>query len=425
MASRSSASARSCVNEPLANPPTDFGKKSCDSPERGAFVLVQPLFVGEFGPANANLFEPVNRRLHNQCFFASAALHALLVAIVIIAPAFLPEPPKVNTPVLNFRKDSEIEAILRAAETPAAHPPAIAAPSAPTQIEPSPAPAQPAPPAPTPPPPPVPAKKVEPPPPAKPVEKAPAPPPKPPDVPKKTAVKEPPAKPAKTEPRALAITPKGKEVPTKKDHKKEAKKTKDPEPDPEPTPAKSAKSTAAPSKSTIKLADTKHLVSRQSEINTQAREKADADARARARADEHAAQFARQQLATKMKSIIGGLQGGLSAPVDVQVDAGGGPNALAFLDYGQTMVRLYEQMWLAPPNLSEAHAVVSVTVTVARDGRVISWRVSRPTGNAAVDKSVRETLEKVRQFEAFPASFRESQRTFNIDFNLKAKRSSG
>ena len=42
-----------------------------------------------------------------------------------------------------------------------------------------------------------------------------------------------------------------------------------------------------------------------------------------------------------------------------------------------------------------------------------------------VDKSVRETLQKVIQFEPFPASFRESQRTFNIDFNLKAKRTTG
>lgn len=339
-------------------------------------------------------------------------MHVLLMLIVVIASAFLTEPPKVSTPVINFRKDSDLEAILRAAEVPAPRAPTVTAPPAPAPVEPAPVPT-----------PPLAPKVVEQAPPPKPVEKAPTPLAKIPAPSKKETPKEAPPKTSKNDPRSLAITPKGKEAPPKKDIKKEAKKNKEPEPEPEP-PAKSTKPTA-PAKSTVKIANTQHLVSRQAELSTQAREKADADARTKARADEHAAQFARQQLAAKMKSIIGGLQGGLSAPVHVQVDAGSGPNALAFLDYGQDMVRLYEQMWIVPPNLSEAHAVVSVTVTVARDGRVLTWRVNRPTGNAAVDKSVRETLEKVRQFEAFPASFRESQRTFNLDFNLKAKRSSG
>ncbi|MEY4198702.1 MAG: hypothetical protein RLZZ265_442, partial [Verrucomicrobiota bacterium] len=38
-------------------------------------------------------------------------MHALLVVIVIVSPAFLPDKPKPSTPVLNFRKDSELEAI--------------------------------------------------------------------------------------------------------------------------------------------------------------------------------------------------------------------------------------------------------------------------------------------------------------------------
>jgi len=357
-------------------------------------------------------------------------MHALLVVIVIVAPAFLSDKPKASPPVLNLHKASDLDAILRAAEAPAIPAPAVPAPVAPAPVEPAPAPAAPAPAAPAPPPPapaPTPPKKiVEPPAPApKPVEKTPVAPPKPAEPAKRTPAKETPPKVAKVDPRPLAITPKGKEALTKKDTKKDAKKTTDSEPEPEPAAKKTAKATSAPAKSTIKIADTAHLVSRQNEQAAQAREKAEADARAKARAEEHAAQFARQQLAAKMKSIIGGLQGGLSAPVNVQVDAGSGPNALAFQDYGQNMVRLYEQMWITPPNLSEANAVVSVTVTVGRDGRVQSWRLNRPTGNAAIDKSVRETLEKVRQFEPFPASFRESQRTFNIDFNLKAKRSSG
>jgi TolA protein len=254
-------------------------------------------------------------------------------------------------------------------------------------------------------------KVVEPP---RPVEPTPPPPaPKPVEpAKKKETVKEPPPKVTKVEPRPLPPSPKGKEAPVKKD----AKKSKEAEPPPaKPTPTKSG----------IKIADTKTLYSRKSEEDAKAKQKAEAEERAMSVAAAKAAQQAHLQRVERMKSILGGIQGGLSSPVDINIDAGGGPNAAAFLDYGQMMVRTYEQMWLTPSTLADASSVVAVTVTVARNGRVLEWRVVKASGNGAIDKSVRETLQKVMQFEPFPASFRESQKTFNIDFNLKAKRNTG
>lgn len=330
-------------------------------------------------------------------------MHALLFVIICVAPAFLPEKPRLNTPVINLVSARELDALLRAAEVPSAPAPVSSpapAPVAPAVVEPTPVP-----------------KAVETPRPVEPTPPPPAPAPKPAEpVKKKEVAKEPPPKPVKVEPRPLPVTAKGKEVPVKKD----TKKAKEPEPEP---PAKSAKT--APTKSTIKIADTKHLVSRKAEEDAKAKERAEAEERAQSIAAAKAAQQAHLQRVAKMKSILGGIQGGLSSPVDINIDAGGGPNAAAFLDYGQMMVRTYEQMWLVPLNLSESLAVVGVTVTVARNGRVLDWQVRKPSGNSAIDKSVRETLQKVIQFEPFPASFREPQRTFNIDFNLKAKRTTG
>ncbi len=321
-------------------------------------------------------------------------MHALLLVIVFVAPAFLPEKPRVSTPVINLVNSQKLDALLRAAEAPPT-PVAPAAPVAPAVVEPAPAP-----------------KVVEPP---RPVE--PTPTPKPPEpVKKKEVAKEPPPKITKVEPRALPPSPKGKEASVKKP----VKKSKEPEPE---TPTKTAKAT--PTKSTIKIADTQNLVSRKNDEDTKARQKAEAEERAQAVATAKAEQQARLQRAAKVNSILGGIQGGLSSPVDVHIDAGSGPNAAAFLDYGQMMVRIYEQAWLVPPNLSDSLAVVNVSVTVARNGRVLDWQVNKPSSNSAVDKSVRETLQKVIQFDAFPASFREPQRTFNIDFNLKAKRTTG
>lgn len=346
-------------------------------------------------------------------------MHALLFAIICVAPAFLTEKPRVSTPVINLVSARDLDAILRAAEappTPAPVPspaPAPApVPAPPAVVEPTPAPKviePPRPPAPAP-------KQVEPP---KVVQKiSPPPTPKAPkELPKRETVKEPAPKLAKVEPRPLPVTSKGKESPAKKDTKKAM--------EPEPPPTKNTATKATSTKPAIKLADTSHLTSRHAEEDAKAKQKADAEERAQSVAAAKAAQQAHLQHVAKMKAILGGVQGGLSSPVDINIDAGGGPNAAAFLDYGQMMVRIYEQMWLVPPNLNDSLAVVGVTVTVARNGRVLDCQLLKPSGNSAVDKSVRETLQKVIQFEPFPASFRESQRTFNIDFNLKAKRTTG
>lgn len=330
-------------------------------------------------------------------------MHALMLVIVIVAPAFLPEKPRPSTPVIRMIDPRLLDdllpkpsAISAPAPVPAVAAVAPTAPVAPPVVEPTPAPAP---------------KAVEPP---RPVEPTPPPPtPKPAEpVKKKEVVKEPPPKVTKVEPRPLPVTAKGKEAPAKK----EVRKTKEPEP---------PQTKSAPTKSTIKIADTKNLVSRKSEEDAKAKQRAADEERTQSVAAAKAEQQAQLQRVAKMRSILGGIQGGLSSPVDIHIDAGGGPNALAFLDYGQMMVRIYEQMWLVPPNLGESLAVVGVTVTVARNGRVLEWDLRKTSGNSAVDKSVRETLQKVIQFEPFPASFREAQRTFNIDFNLKAKRTTG
>lgn len=324
-------------------------------------------------------------------------MHALLFVVLIVAPAFLPEKPRANTPVINLVSARELDAILRAAEAPPAPAPVSSpapAPAPAVVVEPAPAPKPVEPPRPVePPPPPPPTKPIEP-------------------VKKKEVVKEPPPKLVKVDPRPLPPSPKGKEAPVKK----ETKNTKEPEPPPAKT---------APTKSTVKIADTKTLISRKSEEDAKAKQKAETEERALSVAAAKAAQQAHLQRVAKMKSILGGIQGGLSSPVDIHIDAGGGPNAAAFLDYGQMMVRIYEQMWLVPANLNDSLSIVSVTVTVARNGRVLKSQLLKPSGNSAIDKSVGETLQKVIQFEPFPASFRESQKTFNIDFNLKAKRNTG
>jgi TonB family protein len=66
-----------------------------------------------------------------------------------------------------------------------------------------------------------------------------------------------------------------------------------------------------------------------------------------------------------------------------------------------------------------------VTVTIARDGTVISASLTSPSGNAAFDQSIRAALDRVRQVPPFPPGAREDRRTVIINFNLLAKRLPG
>ena len=63
-----------------------------------------------------------------------------------------------------------------------------------------------------------------------------------------------------------------------------------------------------------------------------------------------------------------------------------------------------------------------MSVTIASDGTVISSHIKEYSGDASVDESVRRTLERVQFIEPFPAGSTDKQRSYIINFNLKAKR---
>lgn len=133
--------------------------------------------------------------------------------------------------------------------------------------------------------------------------------------------------------------------------------------------------------------------------------KAEADARAR-----RVAEF--NQMATK-------LERNMSTGVNIGTP---GPGGAAFVDYAQAVFQTYNDAWISPNDAARDNESVKVEVVIARDGRVISTRVLNRSGNAALDKSVESVLERVRRCPQFPEGTSDLQRTFTINFNLKAKR---
>ena len=69
--------------------------------------------------------------------------------------------------------------------------------------------------------------------------------------------------------------------------------------------------------------------------------------------------------------------------------------------------------------------ITKATVTIASDGTVLSARILKPSGDASVDRSVQRTLDRVTFIAPFPEGAKDKQRTYTINFNLKAKRLSG
>jgi len=99
-----------------------------------------------------------------------------------------------------------------------------------------------------------------------------------------------------------------------------------------------------------------------------------------------------------------------------------GTGSVSYANYASVVKSIYEQAWTPPDDTASDDANTKVSVTISRDGAVISSRILNPSGDSRVDNSVRRTLDRVTFVAPFPDGAKEKERTFIINFNLKAKR---
>ncbi len=102
-----------------------------------------------------------------------------------------------------------------------------------------------------------------------------------------------------------------------------------------------------------------------------------------------------------------------------------GTGSVSYANYASVVKSVYERAWTPPDDTSSDDAIIKVSVTIGNDGTVISSRILDASGDARVDGSVQRTLDRVNFVAPFPDGAKEKERTFIINFNLKAKRMLG
>lgn len=120
------------------------------------------------------------------------------------------------------------------------------------------------------------------------------------------------------------------------------------------------------------------------------------------------------------------ISSGLSASTKVDMPEGPGGGGVSYAPYGQIVRKIYTDGWIVPDDMMDDEASVKVSVTIARDGKVLSARIVDASGSAAANRSIQNTLDRITHIGVpFPAGAKESQRTFIMTFNLKAKKAFG
>ena len=91
----------------------------------------------------------------------------------------------------------------------------------------------------------------------------------------------------------------------------------------------------------------------------------------------------------------------------------------ASANYESLIRRKYMDATIHPGAIS-GDPVVKVRLVIARNGRILSARVTSKSGVASWDRSVQKALDRVKLIKPFPESMKGSQQTFNLNFNSRS-----
>jgi colicin import membrane protein len=149
---------------------------------------------------------------------------------------------------------------------------------------------------------------------------------------------------------------------------------------------------------------------------------ASADLKAKRDAREKAAAAAaaekEKRIAALLSSASRGVRNGSATSTELKLGGLGG-GGLPYANFRASVQKAYWDAWSVPNGVP--NVTVTVSVTIARDGTVISSRITDSSGNGEVDASVQRALDRVKFAAPLPSSATEDQRTVPLIFNTQAK----
>jgi len=310
-----------------------------------------------------------------KCVAASSSLHLLLVLVLFVGPAFVSpkppqEPPLQDNEILDFVPLITTDEQISGGGNPKANPPPAIAPIKEPARAPEPAP------------------------------------------------KEPETKPEpKPEPKHEVKVPKAKR-----------------EPEPEPEPVKKSEPKLDPDalepakKKPRRPEISTEIVTRKNNKADEARKKALEREREaeRERVAEEERQYSmavdsRRRLANTFNMAANNLAEGMSSGTSIELRGPGG-GGVPYANFLQAVKSIYARNWHVPDGVTDDNATATADVTIARDGKVVTAKITVRSGNAEVDKSVQRTLDRVDYAAPLPQNASEDRRTVSIKFNVRARR---
>ncbi len=127
-----------------------------------------------------------------------------------------------------------------------------------------------------------------------------------------------------------------------------------------------------------------------------------------------------REIAAAIGNAVQGIRGGLSGGTSIELKGPGG-GGVPYANWLSAVKSRYTEAWIVPDGITDRSTVATVSVTIRRDGKVISHRILTPSGNPLVDGSVQSALDRVEYAAPLPDSATEDQRTVTITFDVRAK----
>jgi colicin import membrane protein len=160
--------------------------------------------------------------------------------------------------------------------------------------------------------------------------------------------------------------------------------------------------------------------SRKEREATERRERAEREEREasdRRREAIESANAARRNIASRIQSGAETISSGVGSASVLEIP---GPGGKAYAPYISYLGTFYRERWKRPRSVARARASVGASVEVAKDGTILEFKLTEPSGVRDVDESVREVLRRYPKLRPLPETTKDSKRIFTIQFRLDA-----